>query len=381
MEPRISRRVFLAAAALAGCAKKARGFHGYAFVANQEGRSIAAVDLSAFTLARQIALDARPAEIVAHERRRRVYALAPENGTIYEIDTGSLALKHRARVAQRAVSMRLADDAQSLWLLARDPRELIRVPLDSLRPADRIRLPHDPGNFELGRRDDRPLAAVSFPAEGAAALCDLSARSVTATVDLGCETRIGGFRKDGRHLLAGNGAERLVTIVDVKTAKIVVRLPLPLEPANFCFLPDGGQLFVTGPGRDAVVIVEPFGTQVGETMLAGSAPAAMASYVTANTSYLFVCNPESGDVTILDIDTRKLVVVVHVGIEPRQVLFTPDNQYALVLNSGSGDMAVIRIRQFTTGPGAQWAQRNKRAGVFMMVPVGARPVGAAVVGV
>jgi YVTN family beta-propeller protein len=368
------------AAAFAGCSRKASGFPGYAFVANQDGRSVAAVDLSAFALARQIPVDGGPNTVIAHPTRSAVYVLTPENGTIYEIEAPSLGIKRRSRPAQSAVSMRLAGDGRSLWILAREPRALIRVPLDSLRATARIPLAHEPGGFELDRRPEGHMAGVSFPNEGRVALCDLAAHSVAAPLAVGTHPLVAGFRKDGEHLLVGCGPDRTMTILDVANGKTVVRLPLPLEPANFCFLPDGGQLFVTGPGMDGVVIVLPFSTEVGETILAGRAPGPMAAWAAPPYSYLFVSNPESGDVTVLDIDTRKLVVVVHTGGEPRQISFTPDNQYALVLNHGSGDMAVVRMAEFTSAASATWAQRYKQGALFTMIPVGARPVGAAVVG-
>ncbi len=62
------------------------------------------------------------------------------------------------------------------------------------------------------------------------------------------------------------------------------------------------------------------------------------------------------------------------GAEPGFIAITPDNQYALVLNRRSGDMAVIRIAAIT-------AKRTKSAPLFTMIPVGSKPVGAAVRGV
>ncbi len=383
MGTHVSRRAWLSgAAALAGCFRKAKGYRGYAFVANRVGRSVAAVDLSDFTLVRQIALDGAPQAVIAHPAKATAYALAPEAGTIYEIEAATLKVTRRARVAQSAIGMRLAGDGRALWLLAREPRALLRVPLDSLRVASRIALAKEPAEFALDERREGRLAAVSFAGDGSVALCDLEKAAAASMIEVGGgPVRIAGFRKDGKHLLVASAADRMMTILEVASGGVVVRLPLPLEPAHFCFLPDGGQLFVSGPGMDAVVIVEPFSTQVGETMLAGRAPANLAVSVTADHSFLFVSNPEAGDVSVIDVDTRKLLVVVHAGMEPRQVLFTPDGQYALVLNSGSGDMAVIRIGAFTSGPNATWAQRHKMGGLFLMVPVGAGPVDAAVVGV
>jgi YVTN family beta-propeller protein len=370
-----SRRRLLSAAVLAGCARKARGFPGYAFVANQDGRSVAAVNLRRFVLARQIPLEAGPTAVIAHPTRPVAYVLTPESGTIYEIEAAGI--KRRTRPAQSALAMRLAGDGSALWVLGREPRALIRVPLDTLKPAESIHLAQEPADFELDRRREGQMAAVSFPRERSVALIPLEAKAIPATIPFSTAPRIVGFRSDGKQLAVACSADRTMTMLDTASGRTVVRLPLPLEPTHFCFLPDGGQLFVTGPGMDAVVIVSPYSTEVTETILAGRAPAQMA--VLNSPQYLFVSNPESGDVTVLDIETRKLVVVIHAGAEPRQILFTPDNQYALVLNSGSGDLAVIRIAEFTTGPNSEWAQRYKHGGLFTVLPVGARPVGAAVV--
>ena len=156
------------------------------------------------------------------------------------------------------------------------------------------------------------------------------------------------------------------------TGKTVVRLPLPLEPRHFCFTPDGGQLFISGDGMDAVVIVYPYQTEVAETILAGHAPGVMAITDTSP-SYLLVANPESSGITVFDVDTRKLVAVVQVGRQPGSILVTPDNQYALVLNEESGDLAVIRIFSLAA------RYRYKPAPLFTMIPVGEKPVSAAVV--
>jgi YVTN family beta-propeller protein len=365
------------AALLSACGRKAKGYPGYAFVANHGARSVAAVDLRDFTLARQLALEGAPAMVAAHAGRRAVYVLAPEIGTIYEILSSPLGIARRVRPVQSAVSMRMSADGESLWVLGREPRALVEVPIAHFRAGKRIALAHEPADFELNRNPESRRAAVSFAGGGPVALCDLAGGSAPVMLSLGNQPRIAGFRKDGKHLLVATAADRTMTIVDVATARTVVRLPLPLEPANFCVTADGGQIFMTGPGMDAVVILAPFSTEVSETILAGRAPANMA--ISGAPQYLFISNPETGDVTVLDVDTRKLVVVVHVGIEPRQIVFTPDNQYALVLNSGSGDMAVIRIQEFTSGPNAAWAQRHKLGALFTTVPVGVRPVGVAVV--
>jgi YVTN family beta-propeller protein len=369
----ISRRTLLLspALALAGCRKpKATRFPGYCFVANQDGRSVAVVDLSSFHVRKQIHLDAAPAVVLRHPQRPVVFVLAPQGGTVYEIDAASLAVGRTARAGSQAVDMQVSPGGDALWVLYRDPAALVEVPLNSLRPARRIRLAAPPDGFDLSSEN---RAAIASRRDRSIVMASLTGAAIERTIAAGAEPSIVRFQLNGKQLIAGSRPERSVTILDVATGKTVVRLPLPLEPRHFCFTPpDGGQLFISGDGMDAVVIVYPYQTEVAETILAGHAPGIMAVTDTSP-SYLLVANPESSRITVFDVDTRKLVAAVQVGRQPGSILITPDNQYILVLNEQSGDLAVIRIFSLAA------RYRYKPAPLFTMIPVGEKPVSAAVV--
>jgi YVTN family beta-propeller protein len=363
-----SRRALLLAGLPLSCARrKWRGFPGYAFVANATSRTVAAVDLNRFVLARQIGMDGAPGDVLASPLRPAAYVLIPETGTVCEIDAAKLAVSRKTRLGGPAVAMRLAADGKSLWVLQQ--RALVRLESRRLRVVETIRMPAAAGAFDL-TADGR--AAVSFPAERRLVLVGLDSGRIDHDIDAGCEVSLVRFQSDGKQVIAAGRADRSLTIFDAASGRTAVRLPLPVEPENACFDAAGGQMFVTGAGMDAVVIVYPYQTEIGETILAGRAPDGMA--VSGTPSYLFVANPAAGSITVLDIDTRKLVGSVPVGQEPRRILITPDNRYALVLNQRSGNMAVIRIAAFTDR-----RHRTDPAPLFTMVPVGAGPVGGAVV--
>ncbi|MGA3019403.1 MAG: hypothetical protein ABSF62_19935 [Bryobacteraceae bacterium] len=387
----LSRRALLGAAASAavGCGrKKATRIPGYCFVANQGSRSVAAVNLESFRVQQQISLDSAPAAVVAHPSKPRVFVLAPDAGTVYEIDAATLAVSRRARAGNLAVGMMMSPTGGSLWVLYRDPAQLVELPLDSLKPGRRLRLPSLPDSFDLSTTKDTNnpvLAAVASRTDRTIALASLGSAVVERTIAAGAEPSLITFGQDGRHVIAGNGPERSITIFDVATGKTVVRLPLPLAPRHFCATADGGQLFVTGDGMDAVVVVFPYLTEVYQTILAGRAPGAMAVTDDASgLSMLMVANRETSGITVLDFNDYKLVAVVTVGEGPGQILLTPapERQYVLVLNETSGDLAVIRTRSLATTPnGAQrrMKARERSAPLFTLIPVGERPVSAAVV--
>ena len=383
----LSRRALLAAASAAvGCSrKKATPISGYCFVANQGSRSVAAVNLESFRVQQQISLDSGPTAVVAHPSKPKVFVLAPDAGTVYEIDAATLAVSRRVRTGNLAVGMLMSPAGDSLWVLYRDPAMLVELPLDSLKPGRRIRLSSPPDSFDLvtvkDNKDSRVLAAIASRTDRTIALASLGRAVVERTIAAGAEPSLISFRQDGLQLIAGNGPEHSITIFDVATGKTVVRLPLPLAPRHFCATTGGGQLFVTGDGMDAVVVVFPYTTEVYQTILAGRAPGAMA--VTddpSGPSYLLVANRETNGITVLDIIDYKLVAIVSVGQGPSQIVMTPapERQYVLVLNETSGDLAVIRTRALATTPnGAQ--RRLKSAPLFTLIPVGERPVSAAVV--
>lgn len=366
----ITRRALLAAPIVfAGCSREpGTGFPGFAYVANRGGRSIAAVDLNGFSVRKRVTFDAAPEQVIAPAERSKIFALTPENGTLHELDTATLAIGRRVTVAPRAAAMQLNPAGTALWFLSTEARRLIRVPLDDFRADAEIALPQKPGGFHLSPRGG--LAAVTFPATQQIALVDLEGKRCGPPVAAGGTIGAIRFQSDGRAIIAANVSDRRLSIFEAPSGKLIVHLPLAVQPENLCFKADGGQLFVTGSGLDAVVVVYPYHTpQVAETVLAGREPGAMAA--SAMPPYLFVSNPKSGDVSILNITTRKMIATVRVGTEPSYIVVTPDDQFALVLNKASGDMAVLRV-------GAITAQRNKRAPLFTMIPIGSEPVSAAV---
>lgn len=359
----ISRRSILAIPFAAACSRGTSGYRGYAFVANEDGQAIAAVDLQALAVVRHIALDGAPAQVAASWTRPSIYALTPANGSVHEIESDRLAFKRKLAAVSSALSMRLDPGGRAMYLLASDPRALVRIGLDSLRIEWSLPLPELPSDFDVAK--DGETGAISFPS--GVRLIDLEARKLGRPIGEGDYGAV-RFRNDGLALIAADRGSRRLSIYDTGSEQLITHLPLALRPDHLCFKPDGGQLFVTGDGLDGVVIVYPYHTpEVAETVLAGHAPGAMA----ATDTYVFIVSPQSGDVSIMTIDPPKVLAVVSVGSDPGFVTITPDEQYALVLNRKSGDVAVLRAAEIQPHP-------QRPAALLTMIPVGSRPVSAAI---
>jgi DNA-binding beta-propeller fold protein YncE len=373
----VTRRAVLALPFAAACTSRRAGFRGYAFIANEEGQAVAAVDLEALAVARHIPLDSAPVDVLALITRPFVYALTPQNGAIQEIQADRLAFARKLAVGSQAIAMRLARVKEesglivekSMFVLTKEPKALVRVALDRFAVDWKLPLPEDPHDFAVSA--DGKMAVVSMGES--VRLIDLATRRISDP--LGPPADIGAVRflSDSRIFVAANRGGRMLSVYEVASSRLIANLPIAVRPDNLCFSNDGGQLFITGEGFDGVVIVYPYHTpEVGQTVLAGHAPAAMA----VSDSYLFVASPQSGDVSILNIGTQKVWGVLGVGTDPGFIAVTPDDQYALVLNRKSGDVAVLRVDLI-----APSRYKERAAKLLTVIPVGSKPVSAAVRGV
>jgi len=356
-------------AAVACKPKKGTGFNGYAFVANEESKTIAVVDLMNFQVRRLIPLPENPGQVLASPNRNAIYVLAPRTAAVYEIDTEQFIVRRKIQAGRNALSMRLSAESDALWVLCADPPRVVKIGLEHFRVSFYLSLPAAPADFDLS--PDGHMCAVSLASPGSLSLFSPPRRQSASPIRIGNTAGVIRFRSDGRQLLVAIPEERILAIVEVPSCRLVVRLPLAVRPDNFCFKKDGGQLFITGEGMDAVVIVYPYTTEVAKTVLAGRTPGAMTVSGSENREYLFVANTQSGDVTIMSLDTQRVIAVLTVGEEPACIAMTPDDQYALVLNRRSGNMAVIRLAAIVP-------RRTRSAPLFTVIPVGAKPVSVAI---
>ncbi len=361
----MNRRTFLLTVGLLGACrgKPGEGFRGTAWISSEEEPVLVVVDLLGFLVRRRIDLQGRPSRLVrpAHGDAGRVYACDFQAGLIEEVDLWGERRLRSLRLAGPLAGVRADPAGPRLWVAADNPPRAVPVELESFRQGRPVLLPAPPVHFDIC--PSRPLAAAML-SSGEAALIDLSGGRLSARAGLGPELGQVRFRSDGRAVLAADRGRKLISILDPAGGRVVVELPLPLRPDRLWMKRDGGQLFITGEGRDAITIVYPYRTEVAQTFLSGRKPGEMAD--STDPAFLFVSNPEANSLTVFDIETQKVVAVTQVGMAPGPIAVTPDQNYALVLNRDSGDVAVIRTAAIIPG-------REKRAPLFTMIPVCARP--------
>lgn len=369
--PYLTRREwFFAGSALCVSAcgrKKGTGFPGYAIVAAAADPGLSVIDLTQFQVLKTIELKSAPSSVITGAGTGLTYVLTPADGTVHLIDS-SLSLAMSRRIAPELSQMGTVPGSNILVALDPGRGELIILDANNLKVMARHAITSGASSLDVSV--DGSIAIGAGP-KGIIESIDLKTGARQRTYIQGEIGQI-RFRADGKLLMAADLKNRSILALGVPELRTMTELPLAMSPQNLVFNLNGGQLFISGEGMDGIAIVFPYRTpEVDQTILAGHDPGVMAC--SGQPAYLFVASASGSNVSILDIDTRRVIGLVQVGQRPNYIAVTPDDQYALVLDEVSSDMAVIHIQ-------AIHANRTKSgASLFTMLPVGSKPVCAAIV--
>ena len=116
-------------------------------------------------------------------------------------------------------------------------------------------------------------------------------------------------------------------------------------------------------------VIETNNNEVGGSYLIGTKPA--RGVVSADSSRLYVSNFGSNAVAVYDMDNGKVIASVSVGSRPDGLALSNSENYVLVLNSQSGDVAVIQKRTATKRDPNEYS-------LLTMIAVGVQPNNIAV---
>jgi YVTN family beta-propeller protein len=166
--------------------------------------------------------------------------------------------------------------------------------------------------------------------------------------------------------------EHRLSVVDLERSVLVTNLELDGNPSDLVLKPDGGELYVISPEAHGLQVINTWTHEVGDYMVLGSAPT--RGLLSADGNTLYVSDSAAGHVIPVDITNRRVIrdpgtgkeFPITAGQSPGVMRFDPDEpneNLLLVVNQGSGDVAVIRVRTNS---------------LLTMIPVGDKPQDLAV---
>lgn len=187
--------------------------------------------------------------------------------------------------------------------------------------------------------------------------CDLSRKLLvvnprTRTVEAAIDTEGTGhwvaILPDASKAYVTNKADRLfVSVIDLKTRKLVGRVPAPKGTQGIVASPDGKRVIAVDLGDPALIVIDTATDTVVDTVpLEGNQRGSFKPRYSADGKKVLVCSLSHGVVNILDASNlRGRQQVLTVGKDPMGFAFSADGKTALVANHGDGTVTVINLAE------------------------------------
>ena len=381
----------------------------------------AAVCFAAFSL---LALaGCRPHDFPQHPANYREYAYVTNggSGTVTVLDVVNVRVDREIPVGQNPVAVAASPTLNEIYVVnsgvANGQGSLAVINAENNSVAATIALHKQPVSIDIDA--DGKLAYVTNTGSNSISVVDLKSRREVAQVGTGEEPVAARLSPDGKTLAVANRKGNSLSLIDAKNLTVravfagcpgaadVVMLPdsskafaacsaghqvmsvalakaaTPVSgsaaqspaqpdrleafmdvgrgPVQLALKPDGGEIFVVNSLGNSISEILTGNNDVQGAYMMGEDP--VSGLVSRDNSLLYIGSLHSPYVIVYSIDDGRRAGYVHVGDGPSAQAFSAGGQLLFVVDSRSGDVAVVRTASFS---------------LFTLLPVGRNPNAIAV---
>lgn len=188
------------------------------------------------------------------------------------------------------------------------------------------------------------------------------------------------INRAGDELYVANIDVPTVTIIDVKTKKKKIEIPVGREPRQLTLSPDEQFLYVSCMYDHRVDIISLKKQKVVGHIETGIEPFGLVT--SQDGRWLYVANYRSGTLSIVDLQSRRVKKDIAIGHRPRTVTITADGKKLYVPHYLEGKITVIDtqkekvIKRISLAPSPDQEDRKKSQGIpntleqFVIAPDG-----------
>ena len=135
---------------------------------------------------------------------------------------------------------------------------------------------------------------------------------------------------------------RTIAVIDLATHKLVntINLGKPLRPHCAVFGPQNGLLYVTTELGDSITIIDPSSLRILGTVPTGQAESHMLA-ISHDGKRGYTANVHVGTVSVLDLEARKTLAVIHVSRETQRIALSADDRWVFTADQTQPQLAVI----------------------------------------
>lgn len=300
---------------------------GEIWISNEKDDTLSVIDTTTLEVIRTLEVGERPRGITFSKDYSRLYICASDSDTVQVMDPNTGEILHELPSGEDPEQFVLHPDDRHLYIANEDDAITTVVDTQTRRVVAQIDVGIEPEGMAVS--PDGKIAITTSETTNMAHWIDTETQELFANTLVDSRPRHAEFIKDGAEMWVSSEIGGTITVFDVndqsEKAKIDFEVqgvhPDRVQPVGFEFTQGDTHAFVAlGPSNHlAVVNAETY--EVEDYILVGRRVWHMD--FNEDRSLLFTTNGVSGDVTVVDVASRKAIKTIKVGRFPWGAAFRP----------------------------------------------------------
>jgi YVTN family beta-propeller protein len=334
------------------------GLHLNAYVSTDDG-NITVVDLISLRAIGKVYAGPALAEILEHPRRAEIWGVSSEGGYVWVLDARTNQISSRIPVGGLPLSLEFSATGDRAYTTSSGANQLIAIDCATRAIIGRAKTGAQPVRVRI-TPDNKTLLVVNSR-DATLTIHDAATLQQRAEIPVVADPEEVTILPDSSLAFVMSRSQNRLSVVDVRRGVLLTNLVLAGNPTQMILKPDGGELYVISPETHGLQALNTWTHEMGDYLMLGSAPA--SGIITGDAGEMYVADRAAGRVIPLDIVNRRVSRPINVGSLPGAMRFDPVEPgdtpaMLLVVNEGSGDLAVLHTRTDS---------------LLTMIPVGSHP--------
>jgi YVTN family beta-propeller protein len=346
--------LWLALITLTGCRQRdfpnePANYREYAYISNGGSNTVTVLDIVDMRQDRVIAVGSNPSGLGVNPRRNEVYVVNSGSGTVTVINAESNTVAATMRVQRQPYFIDVDARGERAYVANSGSNNVSVLDLGLRREIGVIGAGEGPRMARIS--NDGKTVVITNRTSGSVSIADARTFKVRSSFDhcpgatdaiIMPDSSKAFVTCSGGHQIMVIGLAHATGSDPLPADVLLTFLDVGKTPTNIVLKPDGGEAFVSNYDSDTISEIATTPNEVGGAYLVGTHP--VRGLVSADNSLLYVSNFSAGRVGIYSIDDGKLIGPgVKVGEGPDALAFSASGRLLLVVDSLSGDIAVLRI--------------------------------------
>ncbi len=327
------------------------GLRLYAYVTTGDG-NVTVVDLVKLKAFSRLYAGPGLSGMREHPTRAEIFGISSTGGYVWILNTRANQITAHIPVGPLPYALDFSPDGTKLFTTTSGNDTLLALDVQSRAIIARARTGREPVMAHV--TPDGKTVLVVNRRDGSLGIHDAATLALRGSVAVVAQPEDVVVLPDSSLAFVLSRTERRLSVVDLRRGVLVTHLELSGKPTDMLLKPDGGELFVISPEAHGLQAINTETHEVGDYMVLGSAPT--RGVLSADATLLYVSDTAAGRVTPVDVINRRIIrealsekhpekgFPIPAGDSPGALRFDPDENLLLVVNVGSGDLAVIRVR-------------------------------------